>query len=97
VKNTKDFTRFEKLLSFLQGASWALAIAGGTYFFLLFLPFGWIVACVIGLFCFLFGALFVVVFEVASLQIAKFSEAQKQTALLQRWIDTNDAQTLSDH
>jgi hypothetical protein len=38
--------RFEKLLSFLQGASWALAIAGGFYTFLLFLPFGLIIASI---------------------------------------------------
>jgi len=45
-------TRFEKLLSFLQGASWALALAGGFYLFLAFLPFGFVVASIWVLFYF---------------------------------------------
>jgi uncharacterized membrane protein len=88
---------FEKLLSFLQGASWALAIAGGGYTFLLFLPFGLLISAFIGLFFFLFGMVFVVVFEIAFLQIAKFKEMQKQTALLERCTPMSHDQTLSYH
>lgn len=76
--------RFEKLLSLLQGASWALAIAGSFYLFLLFLPFGFIIAFIVGLFSFLFAFFFVIVFEIAQIQIEKLEELRKQTELLER-------------
>lgn len=75
---------FEKLLSLLQGASWALAIAGSMYLFLLFLPFGFIIASIVALFSFLGAFFFVVVFELAQIQIEKLEELRKQTALLER-------------
>jgi hypothetical protein len=81
---TKDRLRFEKLLSFLQGASWALALAGGSYMFLLFLPFGFIISSIIALFCFLSGVFFVVVFELAQIQIEKLAELKQQTSLLEK-------------
>lgn len=81
---TKDRLRFEKLLSFLQGASWALALAGGSYVFLLFLPFGFIISSIIALFCFLAGIFFVVVFELAQIQIEKLAELKRQTSLLEK-------------
>lgn len=96
MKNTKTTFHFEKLLSFLQGASWALAIAGGGYTFILFLPFGLIVSAMIGLFFFLAGVFFVVVFEIAFIQMAKLKEMEKQTALLERCIAKNN-ETLSHH
>jgi hypothetical protein len=75
---------FEKLLSLLQGASWALAIAGSVYLFLLFLPFGFIIAFIVALFSFLGAFFFVIVFEMAHIQIEKLEELRKQTALLER-------------
>lgn len=80
---SKARLRFEKLLSLMQGASWALALAGGSYTFLLFLPFGFIIAFMIALFCFLAGFFFVVVFEMAHIQIEKLEEMKKQTHLLE--------------
>ena len=97
VKNTKKSASFEKLLSFLQGASWALAIAGGGYTFLLFLPFGFVISSIIGLFFFLIGMFFVVIFEVAFIQLSKYEEMQKQTSLLERVANRSDDQTLSYH
>lgn len=88
-------TRFEKLLSFLQGASWALALAGGAYTFFLFLPFGFIIASVIGLFLFLSGCFFAILFEMAQLQLDKLAELKKQTSLLEKL--SRDDQTLSHH
>lgn len=88
-------TRFEKLLSFLQGASWALAIAGGGYTFLLFLPFGTIIASIIALFFFLTGFFFVIIFSMAQLQLDKFEELKKQTHLLEKL--NRDDQTVSHH
>lgn len=88
-------TRFEKLLSFLQGASWALAIAGGGYTFLLFLPFGTIIASIIALFFFLTGCFFVIIFSMAQLQLDKYEELKKQTHLLEKL--NRDDQTVSHH
>jgi len=87
--------RFEKLLSLLQGASWALALAGGGYTFLLFLPFGFIIASFIALFFFLTGCFFVIIFSMAQLQLDKFEELKKQTHLLEKL--SLDDQTLSHH
>ena len=81
---SKERLRFEKFLSFAQGASWALALAGGSYTFLLFLPFGLIIASIISLFCFLAGFFFVAVFEMAQIQIEKYEEMKKQTHLLEQ-------------
>jgi hypothetical protein len=88
-------TRFEKLLSFLQGASWALAIAGGGYTFLLFLPFGTIIASITGLFFFLSGCFFVMVFTMSQLKLDTLAELKKQTHLLEKL--SLDDQTLSHH
>ena len=88
-------TRFEKFLSLLQGASWALALAGGSYSFLLFLPFGFIIASIIALFFFLTGCFFVIIFEMAQLQLDKAEEMKKQTFLLEKL--SRDDQTLSHH
>lgn len=87
--------RFEKLLSLLQGASWALALAGGFYTFLLFFPFGFIIASIIALFFFLTGCFFVIIFEMAQLQLDKMEELKKQTQLLEKL--SHDDQTLSHH
>ena len=88
-------TRFEKLLSLLQGASWALAMAGGGYTFLLFLPFGFIIASLIALVICLTGCFFAIMFEMAQLQLDKLDELKKQTSLLEK-LSLND-QTLSHH
>lgn len=81
---SQERLRFEKLLSLAQGASWALALAGGGYTLLLFLPFGIIIASIIALFCFLAGFFFVVVFEMAHVQLEKLEELKKQTDILER-------------
>ena len=88
-------THFEKLLSFLQGASWALALAGAFYSFLVIFPFGLIAASLVGLFFFLIGLVFVVIFVVAQLQIDKLNELKRQTYLLEKR-STHD-QKLSDY
>lgn len=87
--------RFEKILSLLQGASLALAIAGGSYTFFTFLPFGIILALIVGLFFFLFGSFFFIMFEMAQYQIDKMDELKKQTYLLEK-LSQND-QKLSYH
>lgn len=77
-------TNFEKILSLLQGSSWAFAIAGSTYAFLLFYPFGFLTAILVGFFFFLCGFFFVILCEVAQIQIDKLIELKKQTKLLEK-------------
>ncbi len=90
ITNIKSF---EQLLSFLQGASLALALAGSGYAFLLFSPFGFFIAFFLALFFFLVGACFLVLFVVAQLQIEKLKELKKQTKLLE--MGSSDDQALS--
>ncbi|MDD3344118.1 MAG: hypothetical protein PHR87_11135 [Sulfurospirillaceae bacterium] len=90
-------TLFEKILSLLQGASWALAILGGLYAFLLFYPFGFLTASLIAIFLFLMGFFFVVVFEVAQIQIEKLEELKKQTKLMEKLTQNLPDETLSHY
>ena len=88
-------TRFEKILSLLQGASLALAMAGSGYTFFAFLPFGIVPAFIIGLFFFLLGSFFFIMFEIAQQQIDKMDELKKQTYLLEKL--SQNEQKLSYH
>ena len=92
---SKERLRFEKLLSLVQGASWAFALAASAYLFLLFLPFGFIIASIIALVICLTGCFFAIMFEMAQLQLDKLDELKKQTSLLEK-LSLND-QTLSHH
>lgn len=85
----KQRLRFEKLLSFVQGASWALALAGAVYTFLLFSPFGILFASMVALFCFLVGFFFVVMCELVYIQLEKLEETKKQTRLLEHLLSRN--------
>lgn len=85
----KQRLRFEKLLSFVQGASWALALAGAVYTFLLFSPFGILFASMAALLCFLVGFFFVVMCELVSIQLEKLEETKKQTRLLEHLLSRN--------
>ena len=81
---SKERLRFEKILSLVQGASWAFALAGSVYLFLLFLPFGFFISLIFAFCSFLMGFFFVVLCEIAHIQIEKLQEIQKQTHLLER-------------
>ena len=75
---------FEKLLSLLQGAAWALVVVGSVSFFFTFYHFGLIVAILCAFIGALLGLFFVVVFEIAQVQIDKLKELKKQTKLLEK-------------
>jgi hypothetical protein len=81
----------------LQGSSWALAILGGIYTFLLFFPFGFLTALLLATFLFLVSFFFVVVFEIAQIQIDKLEELRKQTKLLEKLAQHLDDETLSHY
>jgi len=75
---------FEKLLSLLQGASWALAIVGSASFFLSMYPLGIFLALVGAFVGALLGLFFVVLFEIAQIQVDKLKELKKHTVLLEK-------------
>ncbi len=73
---------FESIISFLQGASWAIVVIGAYLFFTLFYPFGLIVALVGGFFGAMIGLFMVVFFEMAHSQEESLKEQREQTKLL---------------
>lgn len=82
----KKRSAFERLISLLQGASWALVFIGAIVFFTTLYPFG-IFAAVIGAFLgSLAGLFFVVILEIANIQIEKLDEIKKQTILLEKLV-----------
>ncbi len=76
-------TLTETLIGFLLGAAWALVLLGAAFLFWSFLPFGLVIAFMAGIVGSLFGLLFVVLLEVASLQFEKFRELKRQRELLE--------------
>jgi len=74
---------FEKLLSLLLGAAWALVVVGATTFFISFYHSGILIALLGAFIGALIGLFFVVLFEIAQIQIDKLKELKKQTQLLQ--------------
>ncbi|WP_024955136.1 hypothetical protein [Sulfurospirillum arcachonense] len=83
----KKRSTFERLISLLQGASWALVLIGAISFFFTLYPFGFFIAIVGAFLGSLGGLFFVVIFEIANLQIEKLDEIKKQTKLLERLVD----------
>lgn len=75
---------FERLISLLQGASWALVLLGAVSSFITLYPFGILVALIGAFLGSLVGLFFVVIFEIASMQIEKLDEIKKQTKLLEK-------------
>jgi len=83
----KKRSAYERLISLLQGASWALVVVGAITFFSILYPFG-IFTALIGAFLGSLGGLFfVVVFETAQQQIEKLEEMKKQTKLLEKLVN----------
>jgi membrane associated rhomboid family serine protease len=86
----KKKNAFERLISLLQGASWALVLIGAVSFFTTFYNFGIITALIAAFIGSLGGLFFVVLFEIANIQIEKLEEIKKQTKLLEKLVELND-------
>lgn len=78
---------YERLISLLQGASWALVVVGATTFFSLLYPFGLFTALIGSFIGSLGGLFFVVIFEMAHQQNEKLEEIKKQTKLLEKLVN----------
>jgi len=83
----KKKNAFERLISLLQGASWALVLVGAVSFFATFYNFGIFTAFIAAFIGSLGGLFFVVLFEIANIQIEKLVEIKKQTKLLEKLVD----------
>lgn len=97
---TKRKSAFERLISLLQGASWALVLVGAFSFFTTFYPFGIFHAILGGFVGSLGGLFFVIVLEIAQIQIERLHESKKQTALLEKLsnaIEKNRDASISHH
>ncbi len=80
-------TFFEKLLSLLQGAAWALAVVGAVIFFINLYHIGIITALLGAFLGSLIGLFFVVLFEMAQIQLDTLGEVKKQTKLLEKLLE----------
>ncbi len=84
IMNNKNF---ESIVSFMQGASWAMVIVGAYLFFTLFYPFGLIIALIGGFFGASIGLFMVIFFEMAHIKQEMHKEKIKHTALLEKMVD----------
>jgi len=76
------------------GAAWALVIVGSTSFFLSLYHLGIFIALLGAFIGALLGLFFVVVFEIAQIQVDKLKELKKQTTLLEKLTQQDEATTL---
>ncbi len=76
---------FERLLGFLLGVSWAMALVGGLYAALIFSALGWVISLVAFLFGSIFGFFFVILFEFIHRSL---QNKQRELALLESIVDS---------
>jgi membrane associated rhomboid family serine protease len=88
---------FESIVSFMQGASWAIVILGAYLFFTLFYPFGLIVALIGGFFGASIGLFMVIFFEMAHIKQEMHKEKIKHTALLEKMVELLSDKKLPDN
>lgn len=75
---------YEKIISFLLGASWGIILLGAYLTFKIFISFGFTFA-LLATTLFVFIALFLVlVLDALSINRQRLEEAKKQTALLEK-------------
>ncbi|MDX1809891.1 MAG: hypothetical protein R3331_10155 [Sulfurospirillaceae bacterium] len=85
---------FEKILSLLQGAAWALVVVGAFAFFISLYHLGLLIATFGGFIGSLAGFFFVIIFEIVQIQFEKLREIKKQTKLLEKLVEQNNSNTI---
>lgn len=83
--------RFEKLISFLLGASWAIVIFGAIIVFNLFLFLGFAISLFITVSFVVFSLFLILALDAFSVNREKLYELKKQTRLLEE----NSAKNIS--
>ena len=76
--------RFDRILSFLLGASWAIVFFGALILFKSFLPLGLGLSIVITIFFIFIGLFFILGRDAFAVNRQKLAEAKKQTKLLEK-------------
>ena len=84
---------FEKLLSLLQGAAWALVVVGAFTLFTNFYHLGLLIGIFGAFLGSLVGFFFVVLFELIQIQFDKLREVKKQTKLLEKLVELQESNT----
>jgi len=76
--------RFDRILSFLLGASWAIVFFGALILFKSFLPLGLGLAIVVTIFFIFIGLFLILGLDAFAVNRQKLVEAKKQTKLLEK-------------
>jgi hypothetical protein len=75
---------YERIISFLLGASWAIVLFGALLTFKLFMGFGVILALFLSIFYTVFALFFVLALDAFMVNKDRLKEAKKQTQLLEK-------------
>ncbi len=73
---------FEIVISFMQGVSWGIVVVAALLLFVIFYPFGLLVASLSAVFGASVGMVMVVFFEMAYIKMLQLKESKKQTEIL---------------
>jgi uncharacterized membrane protein required for colicin V production len=91
----KSYTEF--LISFLAGASWALAFLGAILFFFIFVRLGFFIGLFGAFAGSLFGLFMVLIVEIAHIQMQKLEELKRQTKLIEKLLKKKSDDIISDN
>ena len=75
---------YEKIISFLQGASWAIVILGALVTFKFFILLGTFLAIFFTLLYIVFSLFFILALDAFSVNKKRLEESKKQTELLEK-------------
>jgi len=75
---------YDKIISFLQGASWAIVLFGALLTFKLTLVFGFILALFFTLLFIVISMFLILTLDAFSVNKERLNEAKKQTELLEK-------------
>jgi hypothetical protein len=75
---------FDKIIGFLQGASWAIVLVGALFIFKIFIPFGFFFSIFLTILYIIFTLFLLLLLDAFSVQKQKLQEMKQQTALLEK-------------
>ncbi|MCX6075968.1 MAG: hypothetical protein NTW78_03680 [Campylobacterales bacterium] len=75
---------FDRIISFLHGASWGIVIFGTLIVFNIFLPFGISLSLFVTTFYIVISLFLILALDAFSVNKQRLAEAQKQTKLLEK-------------